>query len=120
MPTPPHTGDHQQQAAEPAAPGAESHPTHPLTGLLSCVSCQQFLHPVDTARGRVYRRGCGCHPDPVDATLVERLIRDAIDAHEPSVIATTTGTPLADVFQKSLAQVSIGSSTADLEITFAT
>lgn len=81
----------RQQGTPPAA-GAESVDRYPLRGLLYC-ACGKPLHPADLVDGsRGYRSTCGCRLTAVDASLIERLVANAV---EREFAALSIATPAA-------------------------
>ncbi|HEY0696702.1 MAG TPA: hypothetical protein VGD43_02710 [Micromonospora sp.] len=67
--------------------------SHPLCGSLVC-RCGQFCYSVSSVDGsRAYGGACGCRLQPIDAATVERLVHDAAERENPTLLA---GIPIED------------------------
>lgn len=86
-----------------------------LSPLLTCDSCDQPLWPSGTSAGvRVYLFLCGCRRAAIDAGLVERLVRDRVEAESVVLVGDTAADALGAVFRSLFAEVRIGNNAGEL------
>ncbi|MER7277972.1 hypothetical protein ABT369_26375 [Dactylosporangium sp. NPDC000244] len=83
--------------------------------LLSCDHCDQLLVPSWGAGGqRQYTFLCGCRRDSVDAELVERLVRDRVEAESVLLVTGVAEGELGQVFQRLFAAIRVRTAADDL------
>lgn len=116
--------DARPATAAPTAPGrfpvnrtGVNRQPFSLAALLVCDSCDRPLQPVLLTGGRRgYRAPCGCRLSAVDAAVVERLVRDAVERHSVALVADVPAEALGGVFTALFAAVRIGGSSEDLSL----
>ena len=87
-----------------------------LGSLLVCDGCDRPLQLSWGPDGvRLYIFLCGCRRDGVDAALVERLVRDRVEAESALLVAGVAVEELPVVFRGLFAEVRIGHSAEDLQ-----
>lgn len=88
--------------------------SYSLSPLLVCDGCDLPLQPSKTARGaRVYVWLCGCRRASVDASMVERLVRDRIET-DFALVADVAADALGPVCRSLFAAVRIGAGVDEL------
>ncbi|MDG6100507.1 hypothetical protein Daura_03855 [Dactylosporangium aurantiacum] len=89
--------------------------TYSLSSLLTCGGCDRRLQPSRTAAGeRVYLFLCGCRWQAIDAGLVERVVRDRVEAASVALVAGAAASDLGPVFRSLFVEVRVGADVAAL------
>jgi hypothetical protein len=95
----------------------QSEPQFSLAAVLVCDGCDRPLQPVLLADGRRgYRAPCGCRLTAVDATLIERLVRDAVERQSATLVADVPAEALGGVFAALFVAVRVGGGAEDLSL----
>lgn len=89
--------------------------TYSLSSLLTCDGCDRRLQPSVTAAGeRIYLFMCGCRWQAIDSGLVERLVRDRVEAASAALVAGAADVDLGPVFRSLFVEVRVGANVAAL------
>ena len=104
-------GDAPTQVATPPQDGARFE----LGRLLVCDNCDQLLQPSWSSGGeRKYTFLCGCRRYSIEAQLIERLVRDRVEAESSALVADLGEEGPGAVFRALFVEVRIGAAVEDL------
>ena len=97
------------------APSERADARFDLGQLLTCDHCDQLLGPSWGADGkRQYRFLCGCRRGSVDAEVVERLVRDRVEAESALLVTGVADAELGQVFKRLFVAVRVAAAADDL------